>query len=1622
MRVWHGGWAGAALVVVGIVSSARAQAPGASKIEDGNFHLRAHFQYFPTPDDLANVRAQVERARMQLCDATDGAVKVKKITVSVGQASEEQGDLWFLNGNGRSRANLLGGHATLFREGGGYNGATIAHELGHSLLGLGDNYKERNRSWDGCGMGEGFDPGLATGADNSIMQDSRTLCTLPDGRSLGEIDPLWETGCAGETCGSCTACTGLPDTTLSCEPSQPLRSELSVAANFDPVAGSDATVCPSVRPATRVRVTGAFSGGRSNFPELASCGNGVVEPAFGEQCDDADILTPLPLCSSFGLAAGTISDRALCDGCQLNKATCAVPTGVDSCALTVGLPDACVGPSPGTVPAGVTCQSRGFLGGSPGCDDCSLNLSLCTPVSTCGDGVVQAPEECDLGADNGTGVPLPGMRLCSEVFGPTVSGFLRCNANCSINKDDCEMACPAVQGFPDACSVAGGLEVPPASCADFGYGKGEATCNFCSLQITGCGPPFDGSSWESARVHASAGSDWLLAVDEKGDRHLFRFYAVRIVDSTWEVHVLGQADDYVGGIAGLTQHIRTFHVELDLDAGAVASVASGTGPVVAGAAGTMTLGGVPSDGTGEGTPPFVVGPVGQAGPLALTVDFSAITRAQWLRYYDDPSRPLGPTSFFPDTAVLAGNGEEFPIARCDRPSVCTELWNQTTNDWEGVQQRWDQKYAEPIAPLFDPLTGAVSDWDLLVKTAASQYGLTVTPPDDRPQQGVPTEDQCGGPLEWDDTAVTALAPDAIVLVIDRSGSMATRVDADSTFGEGTAESRFAFAKAAARSFADLAARSTPAPRVGLVSFSTTATDPPEQPVAELILTGTPGDGQATLADFKATIDDMGLLDDTAIGLGLDAAQQMLSGSTFMARTVLLMTDGENNQPRPIGDFDPLAVAQRMITEDNIRVFTVPTGRSADRTLLAGIANATGAAMLDAPLSDELPAIYAEAYALTNGESLIFPRTSVRVNASTPCGPDEIPNCALTWQVVTVFGCMCVPPGTPVETATRNLVVEEGAETLTVLLSARNTEVDTWNPLFRLVDPNGVVRLLETSTEVVNDRFYRILTVPNPEPGVWLLHLGALGLFDDQIQYVQAHARQPELDCYPRLSRTIVGEGESVVVSAGAYAGGRLIPGAHIAAEIERPDGSSEALPQSSAFSGGERHFVVDPSFYVGRGSYAVRVTCTVFEGTEFALGEGAIGPEPGEEANFAPAFTRAARRSFFLNAASEPPLEPGGDCDRNGILNEDEEPGDFDGDGLSDACDEDDDSDDVPEPGDADPRSSTCGVPACPIANAGPDQVVECNLSDAATVTLDGSGSSDPDGETLTYAWSSSVMLDGADQAIATGVFPLNESRSATLTVRDASNESTDDVLITVLDTSPPVLTPPPDVAVPTCGAVSIGSATAVDACGGSVTIVSDAPATFSKAGRKVVTWRAIDRFGNIAEATQIVTVGVGNNPACCPTGTTLKMGTSNNDTLTGTSGADCIIGLGAQDTIKGLGGNDYLSGGEGDDIVEGGDGADQLEGGSGQDTLRGQNGDDALLGFDGDDHCYGGIGHDRQHGGQGQDRLYGEDGNDTLLGEVGDDRLEGGAGNDLLNGGGLHDTCLGGSGTNTLLSCEIQQ
>ncbi|HXN51496.1 MAG TPA: PKD domain-containing protein [Candidatus Acidoferrum sp.] len=93
-----------------------------------------------------------------------------------------------------------------------------------------------------------------------------------------------------------------------------------------------------------------------------------------------------------------------------------------------------------------------------------------------------------------------------------------------------------------------------------------------------------------------------------------------------------------------------------------------------------------------------------------------------------------------------------------------------------------------------------------------------------------------------------------------------------------------------------------------------------------------------------------------------------------------------------------------------------------------------------------------------------------------------------------------------------------------------------------------------------------------------------------------------------------------------------------------------------------------------------------------------------------------------------------------------------------------------------------------PVANAGPEQTVECTGHGCALVTLDGSKSSDPDGDTLSFVWrDESKNLVGAS-AVVQFTAPLG-AHSYTLTVTDSGGLT--DMAAThviVRDTNPPTL------------------------------------------------------------------------------------------------------------------------------------------------------------------------------------------------------------------------------------------
>ena len=179
-------------------------------------------------------------------------------------------------------------------------------------------------------------------------------------------------------------------------------------------------------------------------------------------------------------------------------------------------------------------------------------------------------------------------------------------------------------------------------------------------------------------------------------------------------------------------------------------------------------------------------------------------------------------------------------------------------------------------------------------------------------------------------------------------------------------------------------------------------------------------------------------------------------------------------------------------------------------------------------------------------------------------------------------------------------------------------------------------------------------------------------------------------------------------------------------------------------------------------------------------------------------------------------------------------------------------------------RAATVNQP--PVADAGADQTVECTSAGTTAVALNGSGSSDADGDTLTYHWSApgGVTFDSQTSATPVGQFPVG-THVVTLTVSDGIQQDSDTVTVTVQDTTPPVVSCPIDVTAECTGDLGVqasdpqlaaffAGATATDTCDWNPTITHDAPAFFPL-GTTTVTFTATDAHGNSSSCTAKVTV-----------------------------------------------------------------------------------------------------------------------------------------------------------------------
>jgi hypothetical protein len=99
-----------------------------------------------------------------------------------------------------------------------------------------------------------------------------------------------------------------------------------------------------------------------------------------------------------------------------------------------------------------------------------------------------------------------------------------------------------------------------------------------------------------------------------------------------------------------------------------------------------------------------------------------------------------------------------------------------------------------------------------------------------------------------------------------------------------------------------------------------------------------------------------------------------------------------------------------------------------------------------------------------------------------------------------------------------------------------------------------------------------------------------------------------------------------------------------------------------------------------------------------------------------------------------------------------------------------------------------------PTADAGPDRIV----AKKTMVTLDGAGSSDPDGDTLTFSWiqlsGPSIALSNADTATPTFIPPMRGAYLFQLTVDDGDGGSSTDTVQVTATNADPITNAGPDI------------------------------------------------------------------------------------------------------------------------------------------------------------------------------------------------------------------------------------
>lgn len=1565
-------------VVMSLGYASTALAGGGNIDGTGGVELNVNYTFPPSAAEVAKFKAEIQIASRILCDASDGALRLRQVHLTSGDGQSGNHDMVVMfQSDGRSRSDLLGlgtdgrgGGGRVSMDAGDIVANTLGHELGHYLFGIADEYSETSRvGVEACGIGAAIDGPLseiinspAGSMGHTIMASEFSAeCGTPDPNAEGGINFTVGTG-AGNRCNiddkvdrNAAKLTTAPAGVLtSCSPGLvcfPSRfSELTVQQNHDTkhgladnktpagaTQGAPSGICPVGITTTKMEIGGTLKDDTTKPPfdpsSLANANNTSPYRKDMKIVDSAGNSRKVMLFFERRTSAGA------------NKWT------VHIAVLRAD------------VTGGCTNSGTGDL-----CILDAVQFTSTPGVPGCGDSVLGIGEQCDVGP-----VPNTFAGTCDN-FVPLNLGDSTCNAACGLNLSGCffgpsPLTCGILPGIqaPEQCD---GTNLGGATCASKGFGPGTGLkcAPNCTFDTTGCAPA---SVFSPASVTIDGGRSLPISLT-------FRY------PSGNTVIPLQKLDPGVG-------------TEFSIYTGYLAS------PV-----GTDGGFGKPScrsdmglqwcmDGYSDTTMGFETSDQSHVVKKDCTgawvtntscnVDTDCTTVA---------GLPMGSTCVTLNTPCEEPNPtagqpslKKASCKRCRTPSPlavpvpCRECGapDNNPNALCGVPER---------EVLLRKLK------DLKSSTVFARPGLTTTDP---PQNAVPAATANG----WDELPASCLnntvavddqitAPDQVYVVMDMSGSMTEPTS------PGSFETKLATAKSAIRYYINL--RQGDVMPLGFSYFDHEVNPPvPTVPAVKQIPlasanTGTPTTATQILAASDAMVSRNG---STAIGQALIQAVNafQVAPAGARSRTIYMCTDGINNVAPDVDD----PTVKAALSSLDIHVDVCPIGGQTDPRLDT-IAGYSAGKVNPAPYGEMLPDVFADFAMQEKGSTLALPETESLVYDAT-----AFSNAGCTRD-------KCISPliKAPLSASeTHSIPVEAGAQGLEVLLSSRQFFSAFWAPDFQLVSPSGAMVITPADTShVVHDdgrstcmefttcRYWSRITVPNPEAGIW--HLNMATTLPFQASLISARVRAPGSECNVSLPKHVVANGAATQIEVTARYKNETLDARtyQVTGTVTGPDGI--AMPVTFT----TEPFALDRAVgrftaYSGRGTYKVNARCDITSATRLHPGDRIF---PGKTTAPIPPFVRSAADTFFYKSTTMPAGILPDDCDFDTIPDSVEGTADTDGDGWTDDCDPDADNDGPSDAVEGTGDTDGDGLPDYKDPDSDNDTIKDerdnCR-KDANTSQADLDNDYvgdvcdlDMDGDNWSNGSDNCPTVANANQADTNGngIGDVCEGISGCAPVITAANQS---ITRCLGDAVPTQVT-----ASATCGGVAVPLFGRVAAVNGKVITGGATFAATSRpelqVGSNIIHWTATGPGRVTVTKDQTVTVTrADTSAACCPAGSFVVNGTNFPEAL--------AYPLFFNYCVLSKGGNDSLLGGLGPDVFSGGDGDDTLTGVGGLDTLIGGNGnDDMTLSFGGS--AYGDAGDDWMSSVFGPATLNGGDGNDTILGSFFDDDITPGAGADLVSAG----------------------